>query len=259
VNLTFLGTGGAFCDYRVNYQNNGLVETAEGPVMIDCGTTACQSLRELGRSPLEIRAVLLTHLHADHASPEQLIWERYYSSPDYIPRYLPTELIGPADVVGPIGGALQPFLDEFTDATGLVRHGGLETLVRRRAATEVEIGGLRFRWFRVPHVEGAGVSKAAYGIEIDDGQKRIVWSGDTTFSPRWVLEAFQSGRVERIFHECLFLPPFPGTVHTHYSELMTLPEEVLRRITLMHYTQVPAGLELGALEGAALRHQRYRF
>ena len=33
--ITFLGTGGAFCDYRVNYQNNAMVETSQGQVLID--------------------------------------------------------------------------------------------------------------------------------------------------------------------------------------------------------------------------------
>ena len=69
--ITFLGSGGAFTDYRVNYHNNALVETDAGLVLLDCGFTACQSMRELGIHPSKIHTVLFTHLHGDHASPEQ--------------------------------------------------------------------------------------------------------------------------------------------------------------------------------------------
>src|SRR5687768_15770661 len=97
--ITFLGSGGAFTDYRVNYHNNAVVETDAGPVLLDCGTTAVQSLRELGIDRARIAAVLLTHLHADHASPEQLLWERYYGSGGGPPPYLSTPIVAPPDVL----------------------------------------------------------------------------------------------------------------------------------------------------------------
>ena len=71
--VTFLGSGGALCDHRVNYQNNALIEGPGGLLLLDCGTTAAQSLRELGVHACAVDAVALTHLHGDHASPEQLI------------------------------------------------------------------------------------------------------------------------------------------------------------------------------------------
>ena len=258
--ITFLGSGGAFTDYRVNYHNNALIDTAEGPVLLDCGTTACQSMRELGVRRTDVRAVLFTHLHADHASPEQLIWERVYSVEDSgQPAFLPTELIGPAALIEPLGRALHPFLDEYTDAQGVYRHGGLAALVRPRITEAVEIGGVRFRWFRVPHVTGDGVDKAAFGLCIDDGQQRIYWSGDTTFAPAWINRAASESATARIFHECLFYPRFGGTVHTHWAELQSLPEALAGRVTLMHHTQVPEGIELEPFAGAAARHQVFSF
>lgn len=256
VKITFLGTGGAFTDYRVNYHNNALIETAEGPVLLDCGTTACQSMRELGVKRGDVRAVLFTHLHADHASPEQLIWERFYAveGPGG-PGFHPTTLVGPPDLLDPLGRSLHPFLDAFTDRDGVMRLGGVEALVRPVATTEVEIGGVGFRWFRVPHVTGDGVDKAAYGLRIDDGRNVVWWSGDTAFAPRWIQAAAEEARTARIFHECLFYPPFRGTVHSHWSELLTLDPAVAARVTLMHHTAVPAGVELGDFAGAALRHE----
>jgi hypothetical protein len=75
-----------------------------------------------------------------------------------------------------------------------MRHGGVGALVRPVVANEVEIGGLRFSWFRVPHVTGDGVDKAAYGLRIDDGRSVVWWSGDTAFAPRWIAAAANAAR-----------------------------------------------------------------
>lgn len=252
--ITFLGSGGAFTDYRVNYQNNALVETAVGPVLLDCGTTAVQSLKELGVAPASLQGVVFTHLHGDHASPEQLVWERFYGG-DAGPGFLTTPLLAPADLLDPLSQSLRPFMSLYTDREGSARNTGVEDLLELRRVSSVEIGGVRFTWFRVPHVEGPGVSKPAYGLAIDDGHKRVLWSGDTTFSPGWIRDAVEDPRVSRVFHECLFAAPFRGTVHTHFEELVSLPEDVQQRITLMHHTAVPAGQDLHALRGAAARHE----
>ena len=252
--ITFLGSGGAFTDHRVNYQNNAVVDTAEGLVLIDCGTTAVQSLKELGVTAGDVRAVLFTHLHGDHASPEQLIWERYYGGADG-PRFLGTEMFAPADLLDPLTQSLEPFIGLYNDPDGVVRSTGVADLLQLRRGHRATIGGLSVEWFRVPHVEGEGLSKPAYGLALDDGQTRVLWSGDTTFSPRWLHEAAEDDRVAHIFHECMFAQRFDGTVHTHFEELRTLPEDLQQRITLMHHTEVPDGVSLGALAGAADRHQ----
>ena len=257
--VTFLGSGGALCDHRVNYQNNALIEGPGGLLLLDCGTTAAQSLRELGVHACAIDAVALTHLHGDHASPEQLIWERTYSSPAGPPAFARTPLLGPADLIQPLRASLAPFIDIFSDEQGEAREGGVDALTEAVMGAEIERCGLQLRWFRVPHVRGATVDKAAYGVEISDGRSVIVWSGDTTFSPGWVCAQAARPEVVQIFHECMFHPPFYGTVHTHYSELQTLPGEVREKVVLMHHTAVPAGEELRGFAGAAGRHQTFRF
>ncbi len=253
--ITFLGSGGAFTDHRINYQNNAVVETSEGLVLVDCGTTAVQSLKELGLHPGDVAAVVFTHLHGDHASPEQLIWERYYTGRAGPPAFARTPLCGPADLLDPLVQALDPFIGLYSDREGDVRTDGTAALLDLRRGSTLQIGGLRIRWFQVPHVEGVGVRKAAYGLDLDDGDSRVLWSGDTTFSPQWIRDAVEDPRVKRVFHECTFSAPFRGTVHSHFDELRTLPETVQQRLTLMHHTAVPDGTDLGALHGAALRHE----
>lgn len=255
--ITFLGSGGAFTDYRINYHNNALVETEDGPVLLDCGTTACQSLRELGIHPSQLRAVLFTHLHADHASPEQLIWERFYSGPNGVPSFLPTPMYAPGTLLGPMKKSLQSYIDIYSDPTGTVRCDGVENLVRFTHTNAVEIGGVHFRFFQVPHVTDGIINKAAFGIEIRQGDQRVFWSGDTTFAPNWIRAAADQEGTTHIFHECSFLPHFSGTVHTHWEELLTLPEDVRRRLILMHHTFVPDGTDISPVLGAAARHQTF--
>lgn len=255
--VTFLGTGGAFTDFRVNYHNNALIETAEGPVLLDCGLTAVQSMRELGVERTALRAVLFTHLHGDHASPETLVWERFYSGPAGLPAFLGTTFVAPPDVLDPLGQSLRPFLNELADQDGNFRNNGYDALITPIPTSEIEIGGVRFRFFRVPHVSGPNVEKPAYGVEIDDGRSQILWSGDTTLSRPWLDATLGKSRVSRIFHECLFMPRIKGTVHTHWEELDALPDELKARITLMHYTAVPDWADIGAMAGAAKRHESF--
>ena len=255
--ITFLGSGGAFSDYRVNYQNNAMLEVDGKRILIDCGMTACQSLRELGVHPTTIDGVALTHLHADHASPEQLAWERMYTGPDGVPAQMRTPLMAPECMMRPLLGALKPYMGFWRDLSGQTRDDGVEALIDARMGEEQHLGRLHMRWFRVPHVDGHGLSKPAFGIDIQAGSKRVLWSGDTTWSRDWVVKSAEDPDVDVIFHECSFSPAFRGTVHTHYAELLELPPELRHKVVLMHHTAVPDGrdpIEDG-FQAAAARHQ----
>lgn len=255
--VTFLGSGGAFADHRVNYHNNALIDVGDTRVLLDCGTTACQSLRELEISPTSIDAVAFTHLHADHASPEQLAWERMYSGPSGVPAGLRTPLLGPRDLLDPLGRSLRPFMGIWRDLSGTTRTDGVEAVLDARPADSCEEGPLRLDWFRVPHVDGHGITKDAFGITLTTEHKRVLWSGDTTFSPAWIRRAFETGSVDVLFHECTFSERFDGTVHTHYTELLSLPDHIRARIVLMHHTAVPDHEDpvSDGFLGAADRHE----
>jgi ribonuclease BN (tRNA processing enzyme) len=256
--ITFLGTGGAFCDYRVNYQNNAIVEAGGVRVLLDCGTTACQSLKELDIHPDELDAVVLTHLHGDHASPEQLIWERYYSSRAGPPSWTRTPIYAPPDVLGPLRSSLAPYLTPFIDAHGRMRADAVDALVQSHETTDARFGPLRVRWFRVNHVTGEGLDKPAYGLWLEAAGARAWWSGDTAFDAQQVVDAATAG-AHVIFHECTFMPPYEGSVHTHYADLCTLPASVRGRVVLMHHTVVPAGVDpvSDGFRAAANRHQSF--
>jgi ribonuclease BN (tRNA processing enzyme) len=255
--VTFLGSGGAFCDYRTNYHNNALVEVGDTRVLLDCGGTACQSLRELDLHPTELDAVAFTHLHADHASPEQLIWERMFTGRNGPAAWLPTPLLAPESVLHPLMHSLEPFVGVWRDEAGRTREDGVDHCIRADATHRIQLGGLNLRWFRVPHVQGGGVSKDAFGLELVTDRRRVVWSGDKVFTRDWLIGLAEDPDVHTIFHECTFSAPFQGTVHTHYAELCTLPRVLRQKIILMHHTRVPDGEDplAAGFGGAAERHQ----
>ena len=70
--LTFAGTGSAFCMAADNFQSNMVLETTPSGedrpqrLLIDCGSDARHSLRNLGFMPNDFDGVYISHLHSDH-------------------------------------------------------------------------------------------------------------------------------------------------------------------------------------------------
>lgn len=264
--ITFLGTGGAFTDFRVNYHNNALISTDEGPVLIDCGGSALQALRELEISPLDLAGVILTHLHGDHVGGlEQLVWERTYTQPW---RPLTTPIWADPSVLSGARRVMEPQIGLFSHVGKDLRDDGWAALVRAhpvrggeghaqdRAQTFV-IGGVTFSLHQTPHVSGPEHSKPCFGVRVRSAEgAELYFTSDTEFRAD-IGERFADAQA--IFHDTTFLPAYPGTVHTHYEELLTLPSEVRSRVVLMHHTQVPAGLspESDGFAGAARRFETW--
>lgn len=254
--LTFLGTGSAFTDFRVNYHNNALVQVAERSwVMIDCGATAVQSIKELDIKPWEIAAVIITHIHGDHvAGLEQLLWERYYTGP-FGPGFESTRVLATKEVLAELRKVVEPCVDIYTSFGGN-GHGGYKALVVEtevHPGEELWLGSVGFVLLRTPHVEGPNVSKDAFGVKLHSPHGSCYYTSDTMFRAE-IGRLFPTGL---IFHDCTFYPPFPGMVHTAYVELLTLPRDVRARIVLMHYTAIPEGVDVLAdgFAGAAKKHE----
>ena len=64
--LTVIGSSDAFNSAGRFHSCYWLDGAGDAPVMIDFGSTALAAVRRVGRSPLELGAVLVTHLHGDH-------------------------------------------------------------------------------------------------------------------------------------------------------------------------------------------------
>ena len=260
--ITFLGTGSAFTDYRLNYHNNAIVWTDDGPVLIDCGPTAMQSMREMGIPIHEVTAILITHLHGDHVGGlEQFAWERFYTGGENgTPSWSETPVRSTQRILDDLRTTLWACMDEWTDFEG-AHYEGYERLFDTtpfEQDTPFTIGGVCFEFHWTPHVTQDDVDKPCFGVKVwreDDPSECFYFTSDTTFRTD-IGDRYPTGA---IFHDCTFIPPHIGSVHTHYVELKTLPDSVKNRIVLMHHTIVPDGIDVCAdgFKGAAQRQERF--
>ena len=253
--LTFLGTGGAFTEYRVNYYNNAVVETDAGPVLIDCGGTAPQSMLELGIQPQDVAGVIITHTHGDHVGGlETLIWKRMYTGT----MWLKTPVYAHPTILHQLEYMLKYPLDEYTARSGTTQRDGFQAMVAAHPVRrDFVIGGVRFTFSPTPHVVGEpDINKPCFGVLIERDGKQMYFTSDTIFRPE-IGDLFPDAEI--LYHECTFSPKFPGTVHSHYSDLLTLPASVRARIVLMHHTVVPDGVDPVAdgFMAAAKRHDSF--
>ena len=86
--FAFLGTSGAVPSRERD--TTSLVFEADGvSVLVDCGGSAVQKLLRLGLDPLELGAVVITHLHADHS----------YGLPSVVQSLRGLRRVAPLDVV----------------------------------------------------------------------------------------------------------------------------------------------------------------
>jgi glyoxylase-like metal-dependent hydrolase (beta-lactamase superfamily II) len=260
--LTFLGTGGAFTDFRVNYHNNALVHTAAGAVLIDCGATGVQSLKELGIAPWDLAGVLVTHCHGDHINGiEQLIWERFYTGPTGAPGWLPTPIWSTPEIMEGVRQALLPCIGQYTDLQGTRSDGWTRLVDAIEDRHGVTVGGVRFDYLTSRHVPG----KPSFGVRSyrEDADRNaphgFFFSSDSIFEEA----VFRTHPLAKlIFHDCTFSQPYPGTVHTHYAQLkgcVTWSEQDRARMVLMHHTVVPDHEDpVGdGFAGAASKHQTF--
>ena len=142
-----------FSLYSGSTGNSFLISAPGGALLIDAGKSAkrlCQSLNEVGVSPDDLLAVLITHEHSDHISALPVFLKKHP-----IPVHLPQ-------------GCFYRLEKEPTVAPHLHPHPS--------GSTE-EIGGMRITSFATPHDSNASVG---YRIEIPLGEDKIFRLGYAT-------------------------------------------------------------------------------
>lgn len=223
------GTGDAFSKER--FGSSALIETPGGFVAIDCPSGPLAMYRKASEvsgiaiDPGRIHDVLMTHLHVDHAGGlETLAFYRRYKAPD-IGR---PGLWAAPEVLARMWERLAPSMDGrlFGDTPVSSLEDFFEPgQLHLDATTKVAGLEVRVRWtiHAVPTV----------GMLISDGRSTLGWSGDTEFHRAhadWLAEA------DLVVHEC-----GESAKHATWAELSTLPEDLQRRMRLLH---VPDEVEL---------------
>jgi ribonuclease BN (tRNA processing enzyme) len=238
--LTFIGSGSAFS--KRFFQTNLLIVKGPTHLLVDCGSRAPEALHKLGRSVTELENLLITHSHADHIGglEEVMLMNRYAAKrkPNIVITKEYQGLLWENSLKG--GGAFNEchagkYL-EFEDFWKPIRPKPVSGDPRVCA---VAVGGdLKLKLFRTKHIPDSAKSwkdsALSYGLIIDD---RVLFSSDTRFDPDMILGFDEKYHFEKIFHDC---QTFTGGVHASMDELATLPEDVKKRMYLVHYPDAAA-------------------
>lgn len=203
IDLTCLGTSDAFGS--VGRHNAGyLVETDATKILVDAGPSVLVALKSQGRSPDEIDAIVISHLHGDHFAgiPFMLLDLTWDSC-----RKRPLQIIGPptieervyklyATLYTETGSHPPPFPVEFTEM---------------KSGSAYEVADTRIESFHVPHQE----EELSLGHRLTTDGTTLAYSGDTPWTDDLIK---QSSGADLFLCECsAFEVPVPK--HVRYPDL----------------------------------------
>ncbi len=240
--VTWNGAGSA---WSRRFGNSSAVVAEEGHrLLVDCGHTVPSRLGELGIDLRDIGAVFISHLHGDHVYGLEewgfknlLIW-------NIRPVLFVSDTIADALWTNVLAGTMAQVcnrsceLDDYFD------------VVRLRAGIPRSFGPMTLEIHPVDHVPHA----PAYGLKVTTGKSSVGFTCDSLagVSPWFYADT------SIVFHDCAFYPPFPETVHAHFSQLLDYPEDFRRKTFLVHYGDELADLEIDTQFQSRLAASRMR-
>jgi ribonuclease BN (tRNA processing enzyme) len=219
IRIQMLGTGSAFS--KKYHNNNALVSCNGFRLLFDCGATANRSLAELGIGLDTIDGVFISHLHADHIGGlEEFAFRMFYEYKKRPVLYLPQPLRKPLWNHSLKGG----LSDEKSGLTALDSYFDVREV--QEGVPFLLKDGFVIETVQTKHIP----AKYSCGVIFND---RIFYSSDTIFDRNLLNYIDVERRCEVIMHDCQFTSP--GAVHASLQELLTLPDDIQRKVLLMHY------------------------
>jgi len=152
----------------------------DGTLLLDCGPEAPRAAERQGRSLAEVRHLLFTHAHPDHAGPAALMWRGW------------THTDEPLDVAGP--PALIEECRRWVEPDAPINWHEL------RAGDELELGSYRVRAVAAAHGDASIGPALLYDITGPDSA-RMLWATDTAPLPQSTLDAVDGAAYDAVFLE----------------------------------------------------------
>lgn len=193
-----------------------LIDGPEGPVLVETGPgstlpTLIAALDEHGVSPGDVRHVLVTHIHLDHAGASG--WWAGQGATVYVHPFGAPHLVDPRKL---IGSATRIYGDEMDTLWGEILPAPAEKVVPVEDGDVLELNGLTFRVFETPgharhhhvyHLEDVAFTGDAAGIRLPGSP----WIDVPAPPPEFDLEAWKA-TIDKIRQlDCSTLYP------THYG------------------------------------------
>lgn len=218
--IVIIGSGDAFS--ARHYGSSAVALAPAGHVLIDCPDPIHRAIREASEAsgiPIDassIHDVIITHLHGDHVNGLEAFGFTHWLLRRKDPSRPRPRVHATSAVLDRLWSRLAPAMDQ-QGTVGLHEYFETRTLV---PGTLAQIAGLHVECRVTTHMI------PTIGLRLRSGDSSIGWSGDTGFEQAhidWLSEC------SAVVHETSS-PPF----HTPVSDLLALPEDVRRKIRLIH-------------------------
>lgn len=239
--IIFLGSGSAFT--MKNRQSNVLlIDTKNNTtLLLDAGTDIRHSLLKIDYSYKKINSVYVSHAHADHAGGIEYLGFCSYFDPNcckpnlFISNGLKDRLWN-----NTLSGGMQSLQGDIADlGTYFVING-----IRKNG--NFVWSETKFQLVQTVHIVNGFSFEHSYGLIFEMNGLRIFYTSDTQFAPNQLKDFYNQADI--IFHDCE-TSPFKSGVHAHYTELLTLPEKIKKKMWLYHYNdgELPDAIKDGFL------------
>lgn len=224
--IRFLGHGGAFATSEEG-NTNACITLKGKNLLIDFGICSHIVWREHWKKTYsDITALWLSHLHCDHVSLEPMFFYRYFH-PTLDRHGNKTKPIIFADpsVLTEVWAHLEPSMRCYRNE---ILH--LTNFAECHGCSSFTFEGVKFTSVKNPHITSAFGSKFAFGLKWEYKGVKFYWSSDSATINQKLLQW-----ADVVFHDCE-TSHFRSGVHAHYLDLRKLPDELRKKIWLMHYS-----------------------
>jgi ribonuclease BN (tRNA processing enzyme) len=222
VEVTFLGTGDAFCSGG-RFQSGYLLEGRDWRVLLEAGPTVVCAMKRMAIDPSQLDLICISHLHGDHyAGLPFLFLEYLFERP---PRK-PIVIAGPPRLeerAWRLFHTMYPFTR--ADVARLKRQ--LKFVLLEPGAKK-QLRGVRIETIRTPHMQRE--SSLALKIVLDG--KTIAFSGDSGWTDDLI--GFTAG-ADLFLCECTYFESAHLEFHMNYPQLAAQRDRFdVKRLILTH-------------------------
>lgn len=227
--LKFLGSGSAFVSIKENFQSNMLLTAANGKkLLIDCGSDIRHSLEAYNLSYDDIDSVYISHYHADHAGGlECLGFNRLFNSKEIKPNLFVHPAMLETLWNNVLSGGMQCL--QGNRPTQITDFYNIEKL---NTQNSFEWQSICFELIQTVHVYNGSELLPSFGLFFNTEKTKVFLTTDTSFEPDRFMPFYE--KADLIFHDCETTPAITP-VHTHFTQLTTLPTEIKAKMWLYHY------------------------